>query len=405
MKLGVWLHGIATGDLHRRISGDWEFRFAPSFLALAEQPVLGRWFEDQDKAALEYRVQRGILPPFFQNYLPEYGPLRELLARRAAVSPTNEGGLLAALGEDLPGAVVVRTTGDDDELFDEPPPRDDGSTATTALRFSLAGVQLKFSVVRAANRLTLPATGMGGRWILKLPDRRNPRLPEHEWSMYHLARAAGITVPDCELVRWREVHGLPSELTFDEEHAFLVRRYDRADDGTRVHQEDFAQVLNRAPSDKYGELHKRQLPSAYQYIGRLIHTVCGQEDFFEYVRRLVFMVLIGNGDAHLKNWSLFYPDRRKPRLAPAYDLVASIVYLPGDDMALRLYKRTRFDEVERRLLARMVEKTDDDPAMVLRVAEETSAKVREAWAREAAHLPIRAEARGVIDKHMAAMRL
>jgi serine/threonine-protein kinase HipA len=59
----------------------------------------------------------------------------------------------------------------------------------------------------------------------------------------------------------------------------------------------------------------------------------GDAGAVEYTRRLVFSALIGNGDMHLKNWSLVYPDQRTPALAPAYDLVSTIPYMRDEDTA------------------------------------------------------------------------
>ena len=119
------------------------------------------------------------VPPFFSNLLPE-GHLRKYLAKLADVDPEREFFLLAVLGADLPGALVVspleggeqegEAHGAAEEREDQPP--------ETALRFSLAGVQLKFSaVMEAAGGLTIPADGMGGSWIVKLPSARYSRRP------------------------------------------------------------------------------------------------------------------------------------------------------------------------------------------------------------------------------------
>ena len=91
--------------------------------------------------------------------------------------------------------------------------------------------------------------------------------------------------------------------------------------------EDFAQVFGLFPDDKYGR-------RSYANIASVLWAEIGEEATYEFVRRLVFSVLIGNADMHLKNWSLLYPDRRTPVLSPAYDFVATLPYLPNDDFAL-----------------------------------------------------------------------
>ena len=91
----------------------------------------------------------------------------------------------------------------------------------------------------------------------------------------------------------------------------LVERFDRAPGGVRIHQEDFAQVFEIEPEEK-----DLVGPEAVTYagIGAVVCAVAGREDFLEFVRRVGFMVLSGNADAHAKNWSLLYPDRVHARL-------------------------------------------------------------------------------------------
>lgn len=405
--LRVWLHGTHAGDLRLRPGGQWVFRFSEAYLAMPRRPVLGRWFEDQDMAALEDKAPLGRLPAFFQNYLPEDGSaLRELLARRAGVAPRLHAPLLAVLGEDLPGAITVRDVPDDLEPGEEPPPTDYPVSAERPLRFSLAGMQLKFSVVRSGSGFTLPVTGMGGRWIAKLPDHAHPRLPEHEAAMLTLARKVGVTVPEHTTVPWRDIEGLPEGLSFDEPHAFLCRRYDRADDGARIHQEDFAQVLNRQPDNKYNDFPDERLEASFTSVGRVVMGVCGPDDFAEYVRRLAFMVLTGNHDAHLKNWSLFYPDPRRAALAPAYDLLSTVAYMPAQtELALRFFKRRHFHEVTRGDFERLAERVGADAAGTLAVVAETLERFHDAWRSEAPHLPLPEAARATVGRHLASLAL
>ena len=82
--------------------------------------------------------------------------------------------------------------------------------------------------------------------------------------------------------------------------------------------EDFAQVFN--VFDKYDSDYN------YQSIANVLWIEIGLEGILEFVKRLVHMVLTGNADMHLKNWSLIYPDGRHPKLSPAYDFVSTIVY-------------------------------------------------------------------------------
>ncbi|MEV4564416.1 HipA domain-containing protein [Nonomuraea sp. NPDC049419] len=160
-------------------------------------------------------------------------------------------------------------------------------------------------------------SGQGGDWIVKLPDRRLPEVPANEYAMMTWARLAGIDVPEIRLVEGARLTGLPDGLIDAAETALAVRRFDRLPGG-RVHQEDFAQVREVAVSSKDDR-------ATYGGLARVISTVCPQ-DLEEYVRRLAAIVVMGNLDAHLKNWTLRYPDGVTARLSPAYDLVSVSSY-------------------------------------------------------------------------------
>ena len=400
MRLHVYLHNVLVGMLTLHHGNKTTFRFDPSYLTRVARPVLGRFFEDHLATEWEYSSAGSRLPPFFQNYLPEDGsPLRKLLARQAGVKPHRELELLAVLGADLPGAIVVQqqdlTSGD--EARDEPAPPTPPE-ARAPLRFSLAGMQLKFSVLREADRFTLPLSGLGGHWIAKLPDSRFPRVPENEYAMLTWAKESGLDVPPFELTPVGHVGGLPAELQFHEPSALVVRRFDRTEAG-RIHQEDFAQVLNVAPGDKY-EHHN------YASIGRIIRVICGDADFEEYLRRLVFVLLSGNSDAHLKNWSLIYPDGRRARLAPAYDLVCTLAY-PGTDrkFALRLSRTKEYFDVTPGHFERLAARIGADPTHTRTVAESTATTVRERWRALRHDMGLPRETVDLLDKHLGRMRL
>ena len=136
-----------------------------------------------------------------------------------------------------------------------------------------------------------------------------------------LAQIAGIDVPDIRLVETDTLDRLPAINLPDEEFAFAIRRFDRAD-GKRIHTEDFAQILARYSYQKYDG------PN-YEQIGKIIYqyTGAGLRNAQQFARRLLVNILLANGDAHLKNWSLIYPDAFTPELSPAYDIVTTRVYM------------------------------------------------------------------------------
>jgi serine/threonine-protein kinase HipA len=260
------------------------------------------------------------------------------------------------------------------------------------LRFSLAGVQLKFSMLRRDRGMTLPAGGRGGDWIVKLPDNRYDRVPENEFSMMTWAHAAGIQVPDIHLVRVADIEGLPEGLSLREDLAFAIRRFDRPSPGQRVHMEDLAQVLGLYSDEKYRKYN-------YETIAKVILNVASREALHEFLRRLVFIVAIGNGDAHHKNWSLLYPDGIHATLSPAYDFVSTLQYIPGDTLALNLARSKRFEDVSLAAFERLARKLglgSEDVLPVVRAAVEATLQ---SWRELRGQLPLPEEFKQRIESH------
>ena len=396
--LDVKLHGRRIGVINR-FGGDRHlFSFEQDYIDDPNRPTLSLSFKGQEGGLVT--ATRGItgrLPPFFSNLLPE-GHLRDYLAARAGVKPQREFFLLAVLGADLPGALVVlpssrehegdRHHGDD---------REDDRQPDAALRFSLAGVQLKFSaVMEASGGLTIPADGMGGSWIVKLPSARFAAVPENEYAMLALARAAGIGVPPNRLIEIGDIHGLPQDAGALEGKALAVERFDRGAGGESIHMEDFAQVFGLFPDDKYDR-------RSYANIAAVLWAETGEPGTYEFLRRLVFSVLIGNADMHLKNWSLLYPDRRTPVLSPAYDFVAILPYIPHDRLALNFGGSRSIDEITADQVRRFADTARLPASPLWPIVSETAERTVAAWdgLEEKELLP--GDMRVAIGKHILAV--
>jgi serine/threonine-protein kinase HipA len=196
-------------------------------------------------------------------------------------------------------------------------------------------MQLKFSMVLKGRKLTLPSRGEEGRWIVKIPDPNHPELPEIEHCTMRWASRAGFEVPEHRVIDAEDMTPHIKNVRA----AFAIQRYDRRDDGARVHQEDFCQIFNLSPLMKY------DAPVSYASLARLIHDVCGEAQQREFIQRLAFVVLSGNNDAHLKNWSWLWTDQARPSLSPCYDLVSTVSWLEEqedflkDTLALGLIKK------------------------------------------------------------------
>ena len=379
-----------------RISGDRSiFAFNETYIADDNRPTLGLRFKDEIGGLItEFRAYQTEVMPFFSNLLPEER-LRNYLAERAGVNPQREFFLIWVLGSDLPGAITIRPADGEawppDETSDEAHAKE---KRERALRFSLAGVQLKFSAVaEASGGLTIPVTGVGGSWIVKLPSEKYEGVPENEYSMMTLARLIGIDVPAIELIDVSKIGNLPDEFASLKGQALAIERFDRLSDGSAVHIEDFAQVFDLYPRQKYGK-------ASSMNIATVIGAEGGEDDIREFVRRLTFNALIGNADMHVKNWSLIYPNRRNARLAPAYDFVSTIPYIPDDKVALKFSRTKRFDEFSEDELTHLAARARLPETLVLDVARETVTLFHEAWQKEKDGLPLHASVVEVIEKHL-----
>jgi serine/threonine-protein kinase HipA len=395
--LDVLLHGKAIGTL-TSVPGDRTlFAFNDAYIADRRRPTLSLAFKDTlGELIVDFRPTQTRLLPYFSNLLPE-GRMRSYLAERAGVSPMREFFLLCALGIDLPGAITVRRAGGE-----RWPSTADAEAGTllpedergNAMRFSLAGLQLKFSAIaEARGGLTIPVDGAGGSWIVKLPSREFQGVAENEFSMLTLAARLGMDVPRIRLVEPASIGNLPERLGGLHGQALATERYDRLPGGERVHIEDFAQVFGVYPDDKYGR-------GSLRSIARVLAAESATTDIVEFIRRLVFNALIGNADMHLKNWSLIYRDRRTPALAPAYDFVSTIVYVPEPRAALNFSRTKRFDGLTRDELQHFSAKALLAEKLVLDTARETVALFHQHWSAEKTNLPLSSAVVRAIEDHV-----
>ncbi|MGZ8749485.1 MAG: type II toxin-antitoxin system HipA family toxin [Pseudonocardia sp.] len=349
-------------------AGGCTFRYTDDLLD-AGHHVLGQVFEEEPRKLYRESVD---LPAWFANLLPEPGSgLRRFYAALFDERQVDDARLLLTLGEDLPGAAtVVRSDIPPEGVLVQPAAVrvEPGSVHLSAL----AGAQPKMSVQRDGKRLTLPGRGETGGWIVKFSSGSFPSLTENEYLMMRWATEAGLDVPEVDLLPAESVPHVFDELQSGSP-AFVVRRFDRTEQGQRVHIEDLAQVTGTPPALRFQG-------ATYDTLGVLVRALTGDVGFEEYLRRLVAMVVMGNADAHLKNWSLRYPDGRTPTLAPAYDLVCTTYYKTLQrQLVFPLGGQLRPDAAALPAFEQVAGAAEYPAEQATAIVRETADRLRDAW--------------------------
>lgn len=342
--LTVWLHRERVGLLSL-VEGRMSFQYTRSAVDNLAIP------------ALSFSLPKRALPfsdnetrPFFAGLLPE-GAQRARLEKITHVSRQNEFGMLRELGGECAGAVTLT-------LDDQWPARGQGDqvtwlseleliqviralpsrpmlAGTDGLRLSLAGAQDKLPVVFDGQRVGLPMNGSPSTHILKPAIRTLEGSVINEAFSLRLAGATGLPVAESTI------------LNAGDEQTLLVKRYDRLHDGfgviQRVHQEDFCQAMGIISESKYQNEGGPGFSDAFT----LLRSATRQSapnvlTLFDYA---VYSVLIGNHDAHGKNYSLLYSERG-PVIAPLYDVLSTTIYAElTDKMAMKIGGRYRFTDI------------------------------------------------------------
>lgn len=389
--LKLSLQDVPVGYLAGFRSGRNLFTFDVNFkanlnrptLSLITHPAFPKVNDVLDKPWLTH--QR--LHPLLSNLLPE-GALRELLAQGLKTYIDNEFQLFAHLGHDLPGALVASAMEPGDipagilSAYKNAQPVSlirEGHTQ----HFSLAGVQMKFSMKEKNGRYKLATSGDLGDWIIKTPSTKHPFVPLNEYTAMRLAELAGVDIPEIKLVPLSQLDKLPQINLPNEDYAFAIRRFDR-EVGARVHMEDFAQILVKYPHEKYSAAN-------YEQIGKIIYRYSGDAlaNAQQFARRLLVNILLANGDAHLKNWSLFYPDKITPELSPAYDVVTTNVYIENETQyALNLGGTKEWYKVTYTHFQNWAEKADIPWRAIKPHLDDVMASARALWPNALKDLPM-----------------
>lgn len=353
--LDVYLHDKLTGTLERLGQGRLRFTYEPTWVERNGQPL------SLSLPVREEPYEDESARPFFAGLLPE-GEFLRSVARSFAVSAGNAFVLLSEIAGECAGAVSLAVSGASpptrsnprwldgdllDRLIEELPERpltfeEDGDDEV--LRLSLAGAQEKLPVLFERDRVGITRGNPPSTHIIKLPDRRFDDFVANEHFCMCLARAAGLTAARTS-----------ARVTSGGSEFLLVERYDRiesTDRTTRLHQEDFCQALGFVPEMKYQAEGGPDAAACAKLIRR--ESSVPARDLAVFGDALIFNWIIGNHDAHSKNYSYLLEGDGSPRMAPLYDLMCTTVYpRTTRKLAMKIGKQNKPGYIEGRHLDRL----------------------------------------------------
>lgn len=311
--------------------GRYLFTYSPDALPAADISLL-----------MPHRAQQYVSPalhPIFQMNLPEGYVLEQLRNRLAKATPLDPMLLLALTGREAAiGRVRVeapeleaslgnsRHAGIGENLksilaWDGAEDLFNALAQRYLFRTGISGVQPKLLVPQApesaaAGKASIATSDL----IVKSGGAQLPGLAVNEYVCMSAVKAAGLPVPDFHLS--------------DNHQLFVMRRFDRLPDASSLGFEDMAALMGKGTSEKYD--------SSYERVARCVELFCAEDHHVAGLAQLFEQValscILGNGDAHLKNFGVLYsdPSHNDVRLAPAYDIVNTTAYIRDDQLALTL---------------------------------------------------------------------
>lgn len=256
----------------------------------------------------EPHVSQSGLPPFFDNLVAE-GWLEEAQTRLLGKRRASRFELLLAFGQDCAGAVSIVDPEPQERGIIQP--NDPMEIAVMAGRVSLSGIQPKLALVKRGGKLHPARRDELSTHIAKFPSPRHDDLTANEYLT--TVGLKGL-LPDDDIV---DLH-MGTVSGFDAP-ALIIKRFDRTNNGQRIHFEEFNQLLGFPSVAKYGGSHKSLADFIRQTPG------CLPVEIYRLYLRILAGLLLGNTDMHLKNFAMFHTDAGL-RLAPAYDAVSAVLY-------------------------------------------------------------------------------
>lgn len=293
---------------------------------------------------------------FFNGLLPESEHIRIAIGKKYGINPKNDFSILQAIGYDCAGAVSF-FDGDDEQtplkhlqefyeieysLFSEDElekfikelPQKPLATGIEDMRLSLAGAQDKTSVIVVGGQIGYPKNNVPTSHIIKPAINGYDETIENEFICIKSAEKLGIKVPDVKICYANKTKYL------------LIQRYDReliANKIKRIHQEDFCQASNIPSVYKYQSEGGVDFKRCFEILRVTSQPAVAINQF---IQLMIFNYLIGNNDAHGKNFSILHYDNGKIKFAPAYDILCSQVYPElSNKMAMKIGGHYKHDEI------------------------------------------------------------
>jgi serine/threonine-protein kinase HipA len=345
--LDVYFHEKIVGELKQNDDGQIEFTYLPS------------WLEHPDTIAISCSLplqqatfKRKECRAFFAGILPEESQ-RKLIARNLGISANNDFTMLERIGGECAGAITFVPSGQGLQLtnasYHELTEKELANmlrelpyrpllAGEEGVRLSLAGVQDKMAVCVKAGKISIPLYGAPSTHILKPAIGTFDGVIFNEAFCLELGRKVNLPTAKAEIRKIEDIDYL------------LVERYDRQkmndlinfQEVKRLHQEDFCQALGIVSEKKY----QNEGGPSFQQCFNLLREVSAIPvvDLDRFIDVIIFNVLIGNCDAHGKNFSLLY--QSNIRLAPFYDLVSTLYYKNlSSKMAMKLGGEYNADKI------------------------------------------------------------
>ena len=328
-ELDVYVNGVLSGKLYKEHDHSYIFRYvmneAGAFVSLT-MPVRVKDYEYQ------------VLHPIFQMNLPEGYNLEILRRKFAKLIELDDMALLSLVGANQIGRIAVAEPGA--KPRDEPvlALMDDrllGTRGAQALLTALVEEYVPGAGISGVQPKIVSAHTAKGKVLLQTVSHiyksstEYPLLSANEYFCLRACRAAGVAVAETALSGDGQV--------------LRIKRFDASADGTRLGFEEAAVLRGLSRHGKYEGSYEKMYSSLLCFISKL-HRRADSESLF---RMIAMNVALRNGDAHLKNFGVIYPSVDEIRLAPAYDVVTTCVYMPKDLMALSMEESRDWPDVKR----------------------------------------------------------